>query len=158
MAGAAVQYGLAVAGEEERKNRRAAGNSCTVPLHGSLVLSLCLLHLPDALWECAATIATPGVTHSCPCSASRCRRLSALYRYNTDVDGSLDFSSWAAFTASALEVGLAEWRQGRAGVLNGPEAAGFQVSKAGLLPQLNAEPAPLPPSLLFTPLYGRLRS
>ncbi|PRW39140.1 kinase domain [Chlorella sorokiniana] len=51
VAGAAVQYGLAVAGEQERKNR-----------------------------------------------------LSALYRYNSDVDGSLDFSSWAAFTASALEV------------------------------------------------------
>ncbi len=33
-------------------------------------------------------------------------RLSALYRYNTDIDGSLDFSSWAAFTASALEVRL----------------------------------------------------
>lgn len=81
---------------------------------------------------------SPHEASHAPWSAWRCRRLSALYRYNTDVDGSLDFSSWAAFTASALEVRLTEWRQGR---------AGFQVSKAGLLPQLNAEPAPLAPSL-----------
>ena len=32
-------------------------------------------------------------------------RLAQLYRYDSGVDGSLDFSSWAAFTASALEVG-----------------------------------------------------
>jgi hypothetical protein len=31
--------------------------------------------------------------------------MSQLYRYDSNVDGSLDFSSWAAFTASALEVG-----------------------------------------------------
>lgn len=30
--------------------------------------------------------------------------MSTLYRYDSEVDGYLDFSSWAAFTASALEV------------------------------------------------------
>jgi hypothetical protein len=32
--------------------------------------------------------------------------MSTLYRYDSEVDGYLDFSSWAAFTASALEVYL----------------------------------------------------
>ena len=30
--------------------------------------------------------------------------MSTLYSYDSQVDGSLNFSSWAAFTASALEV------------------------------------------------------
>lgn len=39
------------------------------------------------------------------CGAAVCHcRMSTLYSYDSEVDGSLDFSSWAAFTASALEV------------------------------------------------------